>query len=44
MGKTYATITPEIAAWVALQPIFFVATAPRSVKGHVNCSPKASTP
>jgi len=40
MGKTYSAITPEIAAWVARQPVFFVATAPLSVEGHVNCSPK----
>lgn len=40
MGKTYSTITPEIAAWVARQPVFFVATAPLSATGHVNCSPK----
>ncbi len=40
MGKTYSEITPEIAAWVAKQPVFFVATAPLSRDGHVNCSPK----
>ena len=40
MGKTYSAITPEIAAWVARQPVFFVATAPLSVDGHINCSPK----
>ena len=40
MGKTYSHITPELAAWVALQPVFFVATAPLSPDGHVNCSPK----
>lgn len=40
MAKTYPCITPEIAAWVARQPVFFVATAPLSAQGHVNCSPK----
>ena len=40
MGKTYSLITPELAAWVARQPMFFVATAPLSRDGHVNCSPK----
>ena len=40
MGKTYSNISPEIAAWVAQQPVFFVATAPLSQDGHVNCSPK----
>ena len=40
MGKTYLNITPEISAWVARQPVFFVATAPLSGDGHINCSPK----
>jgi hypothetical protein len=40
MGKTYSIITPELAAWVARQPVFFVATAPLAASGHVNCSPK----
>lgn len=40
MGKTYSNISPEIAEWVAQQPMFFVATAPLSQNGHVNCSPK----
>jgi hypothetical protein len=40
MGKTYSNITPELAAWVSRQPMFFVASAPLSAQGHVNCSPK----
>jgi hypothetical protein len=40
MGKTYSYITPELAAWIARQPMFFVATAPLSQHRHVNCSPK----
>lgn len=40
MGKTYSEITPAIAAWVAGQHVFFVATAPLGADGHVNCSPK----
>lgn len=40
MGKTYSCITPELAAWLARQSVFFVATAPLSAEGHVNCSPK----
>lgn len=40
MGKTYSEITSDIAAWMARQPICFVATAPLSREGHVNCSPK----
>src|SRR6187402_194614 len=40
MGKTYDEIPPEHAAWIAKQPLFFVATAPLSAEGHVNLSPK----
>jgi hypothetical protein len=40
MSNTYAEITPEISAWIAAQHLFFVATAPLSQGGHVNCSPK----
>lgn len=40
MGKLYSDITPELAAWIQRQPMFFVATAPLSGEGHVNCSPK----
>lgn len=40
MGKTYEEITPELAAWIQQQHLFFVATAPRADDGHVNCSPK----
>jgi hypothetical protein len=40
VGKLYSEITPEIAAWVAGQHVFFVATAPLDGEGHINCSPK----
>jgi hypothetical protein len=40
MGKTYLSISPEQSAWIAQQKIFFIATAPISGDGHVNCSPK----
>lgn len=40
MGKIYEEITPELAAWVGQQHMFFVASAPLSPQGHVNCSPK----
>lgn len=33
-------ITPELADWIAAQPLFFVATAPLSPTGHVNVSPR----
>jgi hypothetical protein len=39
MGRVLDEITPEIAAFVAAQHVFFVATAP-SGGGHINCSPK----
>jgi hypothetical protein len=40
VGKTYDEITPELANWIRQQRIFFVATAPLSASGLVNCSPK----
>ena len=40
LGKTYEAITPELAAWIQQQHVFFVATAPLSGDGHVNTSPK----
>lgn len=40
MGSTYPHITDDQANWLKSQPVFFVATAPLSGDGHVNCSPK----
>jgi hypothetical protein len=40
MGRVLDEITPEIAAFLERQPVFFVATAPAGADGHVNCSPK----
>ena len=40
MGAEYDAITPELAAWLAQQRLFFVATAPLAADGLVNCSPK----
>ena len=40
MGNTNDEITPDLAAWIARQRVFFVATAPLAVDGLVNCSPK----
>jgi len=40
MGKVYAEIAPELAAWLAHQKVFFVGSAPLSADGHVNVSPK----
>ncbi|MBX7161740.1 MAG: pyridoxamine 5'-phosphate oxidase family protein [Acidimicrobiia bacterium] len=39
MGTVHAEIDASLAAWLAAQPLFFVATAPRD-GGHVNVSPK----
>ena len=33
-------ITPEISTWIREQSMFFVATAPCALDGHVNVSPK----
>lgn len=40
MGKTYEQINEKLAAWIQEQHMFFVATAPRSEDGLINCSPK----
>ena len=33
-------ITPDISKWIRDQQMFFVATAPRALNGHINVSPK----
>jgi hypothetical protein len=40
MARTYDAIDGKLAAWIAQQKLFFVATAPER-GGHVNLSPKA---
>jgi hypothetical protein len=40
MGKIYTRIDEKLARWLGVQKIFFVATAPLSPDGHINCSPK----
>jgi hypothetical protein len=40
MGKIYELIDEKLRAWLSAQKVFFVATAPLSQEGHVNCSPK----
>jgi len=42
MGKTHEVIDAAMAEWIVRQHVFFVATAPRSDDGHVNCSPKSA--
>ncbi len=37
------TLTQEIVSFMESQPIYFVATAPLSLDGHINCSPKGGT-
>lgn len=40
MGHVYEEIDDRLGAWIARQPMFFVATAPLAADGHVNVSPK----
>lgn len=40
MGKVFERIDPALAAWLEAQPVFFVATAPSDLDGHINLSPK----
>lgn len=40
MAKVHPQITADLAAFIAAQPLFFVASAPLSAEGHVNLSPK----
>lgn len=42
MGRTYDVIDDRLAGWLHAQPVFFVATAPLSGDGLVNCSPKGN--
>ena len=40
MADELDSIDAALARWIEAQPVFFVATAPESVDGLVNCSPK----
>lgn len=40
MAKVFDCITDELQAFIAAQPLFFVASAPLSAAGHINLSPK----
>jgi hypothetical protein len=42
MGKTYEVIDGRLAEWLVQQPVFFVSTAPLSIEGSLNCSPKGN--
>ncbi len=40
MGREYDAIDQHLRDWIAEQSLFFVATAPAALDGHVNLSPK----
>lgn len=40
MAKVHEHITDKLAAFIAAQPLFFVASAPLDGEGHINLSPK----
>jgi hypothetical protein len=40
MSKLRDDIDVELAGWIGKQHLFFVATAPLTPEGHINCSPK----
>jgi hypothetical protein len=42
MGRLYESLDESLTAWIAAQPLFFVATAPTDLDGHVNISPKGA--
>jgi hypothetical protein len=43
MAKVFDGIDAGLAAWLDVQPVFFVATAPLAGDGLLNCSPKGLT-
>jgi hypothetical protein len=42
MAQVFEDISEKLAAFLMAQPVFFVATAPSSPDGHINCSPKGN--
>ncbi len=38
--QLHDAISPELADWIAAQPLFFLASAPLAADGHVNLSPR----
>ena len=42
MGRIYDSIDSTTERWLAKQPVFFVATAPNDLDGHLNLSPKGA--
>jgi hypothetical protein len=43
IAQIFDSIDERLAAFIARQPVFFVATAPSGADGHVNVSPKGGT-
>lgn len=43
MGRRSGEIDARLEEFILAQPVFFVATAPLSGQGHVNCSPKGQS-
>ena len=42
MATLFDDIDDTLAAWIAAQPVWFVATAPLAADGHVNVSPRGA--
>jgi hypothetical protein len=42
MARTFDALDDGLVAWIARQPVVFVATAPLASDGHVNVSPKGT--
>ncbi len=42
MGRLYDELEDGLRDWLGAQPLFFVATAPTDLDGHLNLSPKGS--
>jgi len=40
VGRTFEALTPALTSFIEAQHLFFVATAPEGIAGHVNLSPK----
>lgn len=40
MGRTGSELDASLVNFIKASPMFFVATAPLSVDGHINCSPR----
>ena len=43
MGRLYDEVEDGLRDWLGAQPLFFVATAPTDLDGHLNLSPKGGT-